>query len=188
VASRFPFLDARRSFALSGDRGRVAGAGPATCRCPPGVPSPLRPPHADPLKPPFTLSPRGGAATPGKTPPPAARPRPRVQAPPPGLTAQQDAAQQALPPLQRVAVPAVPAELVLALGGPGGHAAADGEHGVGVPPAQLPLAAHQARHVVAHHPGRAHGAHVPAGEGEGQRRGAAGPGAAAACAFRGEAL
>lgn len=61
----------------------------------------------------------------------------------------------------------MPAELVLALGRPGGHAAADGEHGFGVPPAQLPLPAHQARHVVAHHPRRAHGPHVPAG-GKGQ--------------------
>lgn len=91
-----------------------------------------------------------------------------------GLTAQQDAAEQALPPLQGVAVPAVPAELVLALRRPGGHAAPDGEHGLGVPPAQLPLPAHQARHVVAHHPRGAHGAHVPA-----EGRGRAAPGAAA---------
>lgn len=89
------------------------------------------------------------------------------------LTAQQDAAEQALPPLQGAAVPAVPAELVLALGRPGGHAAADGEHGLGVPAAQLPLPAHQPRHVVAHHPRRAHGPHVPAG---GKRQGSGGPG------------
>lgn len=87
--------------------------------------------------------------------------------PAPALTAQQNAAEEPLPPLQGVAVPAVPAELVLALGRPGGHAAADGQHRLGVPPAQLPLPAHQARHVVAHHPRRAHGAHVPAG-GKGQ--------------------
>lgn len=100
-----------------------------------------------------SLSPQGWAA-----------PAPTALAPsPPALTALQDAAEQALPPLQGAAVPAVPPELVLALGRPGGHSAPDGQHGLGVPPAQLPLPAHQPRHVVAHHPRRAHGPHVPAG-------------------------
>lgn len=91
------------------------------------------------------------------------QPRPPSPRPPPALTALQDAAEEALPPLQGAAVPAVPPELVLALGRPGGHAAPDGQHGLGVPPAQLPLPAHQPRHVVAHHPRRSHGPHVPAG-------------------------
>lgn len=65
-------------------------------------------------------------------------------------------------PVQRVAVPAVLAELVLALRCPLGHAQANGPHHIWVPVAQLPLAAHQAWHIVTHHPGGATcSSHVP---------------------------
>lgn len=85
------------------------------------------------------------------------------------LTSEQDPAEEAVVPVQGVAVPAVLAELVLALGCPLCHAQADGTHHVRVSVAQLPLAAHQARHVVTHHPGGAAcGSHVP---GKGQHRG-----------------
>lgn len=61
-----------------------------------------------------------------------------------------------------VAVPAVAAELVLALGDPVLHPGPDGLHHSGVLAAQLALLVHQTRDVVAHHLG-AQGAHVPAG-------------------------
>lgn len=60
-----------------------------------------------------------------------------------------------------VAVPAVVAELVLALGQPVLGAGADGLHHPGVLAAQLPLLVDQAGDVVAHHLG-AQRAHVPA--------------------------
>lgn len=60
-----------------------------------------------------------------------------------------------------VAVPAVVAELVLALGQPVLGAGADGLHHLGVLAAQLPLLVDQAGDIVAHHLG-AQRAHVPA--------------------------
>lgn len=85
------------------------------------------------------------------------------------LTSEQDSAKEAVVPVQGVAVPAVLAELVLALGRPLGHAQANGTHHIWVSVAQLPLAAHQSWHIVAHHPGRAACSfHVP---GKGQDRG-----------------
>lgn len=85
--------------------------------------------------------------------------------PPPGstpaLTAQQQASEQVVVPGCRVAVPAVDAELVLALRDPVLHAGPDGLHHFGVLAAQLALLVHQAGDVVAHHLG-AQGAHVPA--------------------------
>ena len=78
------------------------------------------------------------------------------------LTSKQDPAEEAVIPVQGVAVPAVLAELVLALCCPLGHAQADGTHHVRVSVAQLPLAAHQAWHIVTHHPGGATcSSHVP---------------------------
>ncbi len=60
-----------------------------------------------------------------------------------------------------VAVPAVAAELVLALRDPVLNPGPDGLHHLWVLAAQLALLVHQARDVVAHHL-RAQGAHVPA--------------------------
>lgn len=60
-----------------------------------------------------------------------------------------------------VAVPAVVAELVLALCDPVLHPGPDGLHHFGMLAAQLALLVHQTRDVVAHHL-RAQGAHVPA--------------------------
>lgn len=60
-----------------------------------------------------------------------------------------------------VAVPAVVAELVLALRDPVLHTGPDGLHHFQVLAAQLALLVHQTRDVVAHHLG-AQGAHVPA--------------------------
>lgn len=59
-----------------------------------------------------------------------------------------------------VAIPAVVAELVLALRDPLLHPGSDGLHHLGVLAAELALFVHQARDVVAHHLG-AQGAHVP---------------------------
>lgn len=85
------------------------------------------------------------------------------------LTSEQDPAEEAVVSVQGVAVPAVLAELVLALSCPLGHTQADGAHHVGVSVAQLPLAAYQAWHIVTHHPGRAACSfHVP---GKDQHRG-----------------
>lgn len=81
------------------------------------------------------------------------------------LTSEQDPAKEAVIPVQRVAVPAVLAELVLALCCPLGHAQPNGTHHVRVSVAQLALAAHQAWHIVTHHPGGAAcSSHVPAKE------------------------
>lgn len=78
------------------------------------------------------------------------------------LTSEQDPAEKAVVPVQGVAVPAVLAELVLALRCPLGHAQANGTHHVWVSVAQLPLAAYQAWHIVTHHPGGAAcSSHVP---------------------------
>lgn len=65
-------------------------------------------------------------------------------------------------PGRGVAVPAVVAELVLALRDPVPHPGPDGLHHLGVLAAQLPLLVHQAGDVVADHPG-AQGSDVPAG-------------------------
>lgn len=91
----------------------------------------------------------------------------QLQSRPPGLhgslplTAEQQASEQVVVPGHGVAVPAVVAELVLALGYPVLHAGADGLHHFGMLPAQLALLVHQTGDVVAHHLG-AQGAHVPA--------------------------
>lgn len=78
------------------------------------------------------------------------------------LTSEQDPAEEAVIPVQGVAVPAVLAELVLALHRPLSHAQANGTHHIRVSVAQLPLVAHQAWHVVTHHPGGAtRSSHVP---------------------------
>lgn len=80
-----------------------------------------------------------------------------------GLTSEQDPAKETVIPVQRVAVPAVLAELVLALCRPLGHSEANGPHHVRVPVAQLSLAAHQAWNIVTHYPGGATcSSHVPA--------------------------
>lgn len=63
-------------------------------------------------------------------------------------------------PGRGVAVPAVVAELVLALGDPVLDAGADGLHHLGVLATQLALLVHQPGDVVAHHLG-AQGSHVP---------------------------
>lgn len=85
------------------------------------------------------------------------------------LTSKQDPAKEAVVPVQGVAVPAVLAELVLALRCPLCHAQANGTHHIRVSVAQLPLAAHQAWHIITHHPrGAACSSHVP---GKGQHRG-----------------
>lgn len=85
------------------------------------------------------------------------------------LTPEQHPAEEAVVPVERVAVPAVLAELVLALRRPLGHAQANRTHHVWVAVAQLPLAAHQSWHVIAHHPGGAsRSSHVP---GKDQHRG-----------------
>lgn len=85
------------------------------------------------------------------------------------LTSEQDPAEEAVVSVKGVAVPAVLAELVLALSCPLGHTQANGTHHVGVSVAQLPLAAYQAWHIVTHHPGRAACSfHVP---GKDQHRG-----------------
>lgn len=73
-------------------------------------------------------------------------------------------------PRRGVAVPAMVAELVLALGNPVLGPRADGLHHFGVLAAQLALLVHQTGDVVAHHLG-AQGAHVPAeGRGGGGHR------------------
>lgn len=87
--------------------------------------------------------------------------------PDPQLTAQQQASEQVVVPGRGVAVPAVAAELVLALRDPVLHPGPDGLHHPGVLAAQLALLVHQAGDVVAHHLG-AQGAHVPAGGADGE--------------------
>lgn len=84
----------------------------------------------------------------------------------PVLTTQQQPSKQVVVPRRGVAVPAMVAELVLALGNPVLGPRADGLHHFGVLAAQLALLVHQTRDVVAHHLG-AQGAHVPAGRGGG---------------------
>lgn len=79
----------------------------------------------------------------------------------PLLTAQQQPSEQLVVAGRGVAVPAVVAELVLALGQPVLGAGADGLHHPGVLAAQLPLLVDQAGDIVAHHLG-AQRAHVPA--------------------------
>ena len=78
-----------------------------------------------------------------------------------GLTAQQQASEQVVVPGRGVAVPAVAAELMLALGDPVLHPGPDDLHHSGVLAAQLALLVHQPRDVVTHDLG-AQGAHVPA--------------------------
>lgn len=78
------------------------------------------------------------------------------------LTSEQDPAKEAMVPVQGVAVPAMLAELVLALCCPLSHSQANGTHHVWMSVAQLPLAAHQAWHIVTHHPrGATSSTHVP---------------------------
>lgn len=80
------------------------------------------------------------------------------------LTSEEDPAKEAVISVQGVAAPAVMPELVLALCSPLSHAQADGTHHIWVAVAQLTLAAHQAWHIVAHHPGGAAcSPHVPVG-------------------------
>lgn len=78
------------------------------------------------------------------------------------LTSQWQTAKQAVVSGRCVAVPAVAAELMLALKDPVLHPAADGLHHLGVLATELALLVHQSRDVVAHHLG-AQSAHVPAG-------------------------
>lgn len=68
------------------------------------------------------------------------------------LTSEEDPAKEAVVSVQGIAVPAVLAELVLALRGPLSHTQANSAHHVWVSVAQLTLAAHQAWHIVTHHP------------------------------------
>lgn len=78
------------------------------------------------------------------------------------LTSEEDPAKEAVISVQGVAVPAMLAELVLALCCPLSHTQANGTHHVWVSVAQLTLAAHQAWNIVTHHPGGATcGSHVP---------------------------
>lgn len=78
------------------------------------------------------------------------------------LTSQRQPSKQAVVPGRRVAVPAVAAELMLALKDPVLHPGAHDLHHLGVLATQLALLVHQSGDVVAHHLG-AQGAHVPAG-------------------------
>lgn len=76
-------------------------------------------------------------------------------------TSEHDAAKDSVVPVQRGAVPAVVAELVLTLPDPFSGALAHRAHDVWVPLAQLPLPAHQARDIVTDH-SRPQGPDVPA--------------------------
>lgn len=80
------------------------------------------------------------------------------------LTALHDAAEDGVVSVERAAVPAVVAELVLALADPLLGAFPDGAHEVRVALAELPLLVHQARNVVTYHP-CPQSPDVPAGEG-----------------------
>lgn len=78
------------------------------------------------------------------------------------LTSEEDPAKEAVISVQGVAVPAMLAELVLALCSPLSHTQANGTHHIWVSVAQLTLPAHQAWHIVTHHPGGATcSSHVP---------------------------
>ena len=77
------------------------------------------------------------------------------------LTALHDAAEDGVVSVERAAVPAVVAELVLALPDPLLGALADGLHDVRVPLAQLPLLIHQAGNVITDHT-RTQRTYVPA--------------------------
>lgn len=78
------------------------------------------------------------------------------------LTSEEDPAKEAVVSVQGIAVPAVLAELVLALRCPLSHTQANSAHHVWVSVAQLTLAAHQAWHIVTHHPrGATWSSHVP---------------------------
>lgn len=83
------------------------------------------------------------------------------------LTSEEDPAKEAVVSVQGVAVPAMLAELMLALCCPLSHAQANGTHHVWVSVAQLTLAAHQTWHIVTHHPGGATcRSHVPGRDGQ----------------------
>lgn len=69
------------------------------------------------------------------------------------LTSEHHPAKDRVVPLQRAAVPSMVPELVLALHNPLFGTLSDRLHQVWVELAQLPLLVHQARNVVADHPG-----------------------------------
>lgn len=78
------------------------------------------------------------------------------------LTAQHDPAEHGVVALQGTAVPAVMAELVLALADPLLRPLPDRLHDVRVLLAELPLLVHQPRDVITDHP-RSQGSDIPAG-------------------------